>query len=251
MISTIDWMVSKRRTDLLSEDFEIGDGFLSPNEKQKLSWLRFAKRRTEWLHGRWTAKQLLSASSPDWREVPFDEIEVANAAGGAPYYTSHEIELPICLSISHRERMAFCALSFSPGLKIGADVEKIESYPASFIETFFTQDEINSVKSCAPQQRDAWVVLVWSLKEAVLKALGEGLRLDTRHIKIQPVSGLDAEDSMWRSIEIKLDLPITGQWMAWWLRQDDYLLTLAAHWMEGDRQFDIQQQFCDAPPDWL
>lgn len=245
-------MVSKRRVDQLAFPLDNEVGFLSPNERQKLSSLRFPKRRTEWLHGRWTAKHLLSVSSTEWQAIPYDQIEVANATGGVPYYITYEKDLPIPLSISHREKLAFCALSFDSGYYIGADVEKIEPYPASFADTFFTREEIDAIHSYDAQQRDIWVVLVWSLKEAILKALGEGLRLDTRQIKIQPISGLDIDDSVWRSVEFKLDLPMPGSWQSWWRRYEDYILTISVHELEGSRQFDLQQHILDGDlPVWL
>jgi 4'-phosphopantetheinyl transferase len=214
--------------------------FLSPGERKKAASLRFTKRRDEWLQGRMTAKKLLLASAPEYRTLSFQDIEILNAASGLPYYTlDGGRELPIHLSISHREKMAFCALTYDLEVSIGADLEKIETYADSFIDTFFSDREIEWIHSCPSEERDLKLVLIWSMKEAVFKALGQGLRLDTRHVEIVVGNEIDDAEFQWNSVEIKPVWEEEGKWIARWQRRDDYILTVAAHWDKGERSIDL------------
>ena len=101
-------------------------GVLSGSEFGKYSAFRFSKRRDEWLLGRWTAK-CLAHSLPGYQQYPLDQIEILNTREGAPYFQFVDGTRPGgCLTISHSGHMAVCALTTIEGLRVGADLEKIE-----------------------------------------------------------------------------------------------------------------------------
>jgi len=215
---------------LLVEASQVSPGksseFLSPAELQKLSFLRFPKRRSEWLLGRWTAKSLVQ-NLPGYRRYSLDQIEICNMPAGAP-----QIHLPEgkvsrnCLSISHRDCLAFCALATGPGSKIGADLEKIEPRAGNFALDYFTTAEQMLVDSYPVETRDILTTLIWSAKEAMLKALGVGLRWDTRQVEIREIKGLDAPSGEWQKIRAITVLK-DHYWSVNWQRRGDYILTLA------------------------
>ncbi len=184
MTASIYWTLAERSQAPL----ETCETFLSEAEQQKLSALRFPKRRTEWLLGRWAAK-FLAHSLPAYQSYFLDEIEICNSPEGVPRIRLPE-EAPsrACLTISHSGDLAFCALAAGDGLAIGADLEKVEPRPASFVEDYFTLQELEQVKACPAELRDLAATLVWSVKESMLKALQVGLRWDTRQVE---VSGVD------------------------------------------------------------
>jgi 4'-phosphopantetheinyl transferase len=200
--------------------------FLSPAELRKLSLLRFPKRRSEWLLGRWTAKSLVQ-SLPAYRYYSLDKIEIRNTPQGVPriYLPEGSISRD-CLSISHRDDLAFCALALGPDLKIGADLEKIEPRAGNFAEDYFTQAEQRLVGSHPVEIRAILTTLIWSAKEAMLKALGVGLRWDTRQVEISAVNGLDAPPGEWQKIQV-VTRPEDRHWSARWQRRGDFILTLA------------------------
>ena len=210
------------------DEANLPDDFLSGEEKKRLSELRFQKRRTDWLRGRWTAKKLLLQVEPDCNSLPIQAIQVANEPEGAPYLLINGSQrYPGILSISHCGPYALCALSDS---RIGCDLEHIERRPDIFVEDFFTRKEVQRVRAC-PQEdlRSVLVNLVWSLKEAVLKSIGKGLRLDTRMVEVavpQEFCLEEAERPGWKPIQVHspaINQPIN----AWWQLKDDYVLTLA------------------------
>jgi 4'-phosphopantetheinyl transferase len=69
---------------------------------------------------------------------------------------------------------------------VGIDLEIVEPRSAAFGRDYFTPAEADFIAAVAPQEQAAWVTCLWSAKEAVLKALGLGLRLDTRAVQISP-----------------------------------------------------------------
>ena len=202
-------------------------GFLSDPEFLKLSTLRFPKRRDEWLLGRWAAKCLVH-SVPAYRQYALDEIQIQNAPEGAPYIQpSGEAVSPDCLSISHSDPFALCALSSDPGIRIGVDLERIEPRPASFIEDYFTNAEQELVSACPAERRMVLVNLIWSAKESMLKALGVGLRRDTRSVEVHQVDGLLPGGHKWHKLDVREAGAAQRSWAAWWQRRGDFVITLA------------------------
>ena len=58
-------------------------------------------------------------------------------------------------------------------------MEQVEAREWSFVEDFFTQSEAEYTKQLEGETRHLWSTLVWSAKEAVLKALGTGWAFGT------------------------------------------------------------------------
>jgi 4'-phosphopantetheinyl transferase len=205
--------------------------FLAPEERGRLAGMRFPKRRREWLLGRRTAKSLLQHSALGYAHLPQRAIVVGNDPGGAPYFAVNgEGRLEASLSISHRDSLAFCALSMDPGLSVGADVECVEPRSPGLVRDFFTAHEAGSVDACPPAGRDRLITLIWSAKEAVLKALRLGLRADTRSVEIVAAGGLEAAPPAspgWYPVRARSELAASGDVAAWWRPHGGYVLTLA------------------------
>jgi phosphopantetheinyl transferase len=66
---------------------------------------------------------------------------------------------------------------------VGCDLEKLEPRSSAFVHDFFDDAEVAAWEK-APD-RDLFANAVWSAKEAVLKALGLGLSVDTRHVHVR------------------------------------------------------------------
>ena len=172
--------------------------WLSESEMQFLETLRFPKRRQDWLLGRWTAKHLLQMAHPDCRTEKAQDISILKAKNGAPYAILEQKNLGGILSLTHREQFAVAAWCPHEGIKIGVDLEEIEPKQDNFINDFFTTDEAAWVFGLPADQRAWSASLIWSAKEAVLKALQTGLSFDTRQIAISPLEALNK--SGWQEI---------------------------------------------------
>jgi 4'-phosphopantetheinyl transferase len=163
---------------------------------------KVAKRKRDWLLGRWTAKHLVQTylAITHNRPAPLDQIEILADVDGAPY-ARLGMRLPLSLSISHSGRESFCALCDENAGYVGADIEQIEPRDLSLVRTFFTAPENTAGEAVRPEERDRLITALWSAKEAVLKTLRLGLRADTRQLNV--VIGSLSSD--WSSIGIDLD----------------------------------------------
>jgi len=228
----------------LASEVPIGDAgsppsFLSDRELEAFAQLRFAKRRREWLLGRWTAKRLYLRCRDTCQAPLMRAVSVANDPDGAPYLlTDGEGRLPLSLSISHRQERAFCALACSSLCAVGADVERVEPRDPAFVHDFFTPSECALVSRCPAPLRDTFVTILWSAKEAVLKAMRHGLRADTRQVQIgHPAQfsmarspGGSPEDELpetWWQLDVSTAWPDAAHIAAWCAVGGDYVYTLA------------------------
>ena len=167
--------------------------FLSRHEAELLAGLAFAPRRRKWLLGRLAAKRVLAEAFRELcgvEPLPID-VTVANDPAGVPFATVAGERVPWCLSISHRAGVALAILAREPGVALGGDLETVAPRDPGLARDFFTPTEQERVAAAPPgAERDRLVARIWSAKESVLKALGVGLRVDTRAIEIAGEGGL-------------------------------------------------------------
>jgi 4'-phosphopantetheinyl transferase len=230
----IEWL-TQRQADCLPP----APSWLTCAERQRLAALKTPKRRQDWLLGRWTAKRLLQAALARERGQmpPLNAVEIQAAADGSPQaaylYAGRRVAAPP-LSLSHSGGRALCALgSGLPACaSLGADLERIEPRAPGFVLDFFAPAEIESVNRAPPQTRNLLVTAIWSAKEAALKALRLGLRLDTRAMvcQIQPVSPAPCA---WTPLGLALD---PARWpgtrpslSGWWRTLPGYVLAIVVY----------------------
>lgn len=206
-------------------------GLLHTDEAALFAGLKIEKRRRDWLLGRWTAKRLLQTELAESRGavVALDRLLIAADAQGAPYAAlagagGLPARLPYSLSISHSGGRSFCALhevaaATGERFALGADIEMCEPRGARFVADYFAPAEAELLAAAAPAEQTELVTTIWSAKEAVLKALREGLRLNTREIVCLPHP---AQVEGWTPFDIRfspsLQSPHTGAWSGWWRR---------------------------------
>jgi len=206
-------------------DVPAENDWLSANEAVCLDGMRFAKRRADWRLGRWTAKRALSV----YLDVPahlqtFKKIEIRPAPSGAPEAFFVNQPAAVTISISHRAGIAACAVAMS-GVKMGCDLEMVEPRSDAFVADYFTLEEQALVARASAADRARLLALLWSGKESALKALHEGLRLDTRSVIVSP--GNAAFDLHgWSPMEVRhTDRRI---FHGWWQHADGIVRTLVA-----------------------
>ena len=157
--------------------------WLTAREAADLQRLRFAHRRSDWRLGRWTAKCAVARSLKRACYLQLlSRIEIRAAASGAP-----EVFLPdqpgvIAISLSHSNGTGLCIVALAD-VHLGCDLELIEPHSDGFIADYFTLEEQTTIAGTSAE-RPFVVSLLWSAKESALKALHEGLRLDTRSVTV-------------------------------------------------------------------
>ena len=165
-------------------DVPVMDDWLGPWELSHLSGLHVPKRRADWRLGRWTAKCAVADHLDLSHAVEtLASIEIRPQTSGAPKVFLENVPADISISLSHSAGIAACALG-APGTILGCDLELIEPRTDTFIADYFTPEEQLQIRNASEADRCALVTLVWSAKESALKALGTGLRTDTRCVSV-------------------------------------------------------------------
>jgi 4'-phosphopantetheinyl transferase len=204
------------------------DDWLSTSEAAQLHSMRFAKRRRDWRLGRWTAKNALALyffclKAPAAPQL-LAGIEIRPAPSGAPEVFFQNNPAAATISLSHRAGIAACAVACSRGV-LGCDLEAIEPRSDSFVADYFTTVEQSLVAEALAVDRTPLLTLLWSAKESALKALHEGLRLDTRDVIVSP-SDAACDFDGWSPMVVRhTDRRI---FCGWWQHADGMVRTLVA-----------------------
>ena len=195
---------------------------LSARETAVYQSLAVAKRRRDWLLGRWTAKQLLATmSAAEGRPFAAQAFSILAAEDGAPQvwteWRGQLLPVQTALSISHAHGVAFCAAHKGSGWSLGVDIERIEPRHAQFAQTYFTAAEMHRLNQSQPEQVDCLLTAIWSAKEAALKALRLGLRADTREVQVN-IRSFRCEPQEWSAFTIEWRpgaVALQGWWRFW------------------------------------
>lgn len=199
--------------------------WLSISEDNFLQTLRFPKRRDEWLAGRWLAKNLLLQGSKSLSNAQMNEIAIEKNADGSPFVNWKGTILPGSISISHRSGIIAAAWTSCPDFRIGIDLELVEPKAISFIEDYFTNTEIETVLNQELEEQACISSLIWSAKEAVMKAMHTGLSIDTRQVEI----GFFPYDheNVWQTLSVIQYPEKSNNAYLFWQRQGEKIITLA------------------------
>ena len=167
---------------------------LDEQEQARADRFRFARDRDVFIAAHALLRSMLSEAtgvSPDtWRFSigRYGKPAVADdsAAGGLRF------------NLTHTAGLAACAIARDD---IGVDVEAAERrVDLDLAERFFAPSEVLAVRSAAPERRTELFFRFWTLKEAFIKATGEGLNrrlasfsftLDPVRISFHPLDALD------------------------------------------------------------
>lgn len=206
-------------------DVSAENNWLSASEAACLNGMRFAKRRADWRLGRWTAKRALSVclDVPANPEV-FKKMDIRPAQSGAPEVFFAGQLAAVTISLSHRNGVAACALAMS-GVEMGCDLEMVEPRSDAFVADYFTIEEQALVARTSLPDRPRLLALLWSAKESALKALHQGLRLDTRCVTVNPLAA-SFDLNGWSPLQVCYS---GGQvFHGWWQLADNILRTVVA-----------------------
>jgi phosphopantetheinyl transferase len=205
---------------------------LSPREEKILAGLGHVPRRRKWLMGRAAAKRLVCDLLGEGR-VAERKISVLNQPSGEPFVLIEgQGGWGRAISISHRSEVGLAAAPLDASARIGADIETIEPRDPALVRQFYTDGEAQLVDASGTD-RDEVVSRIWSAKEAVLKLLGLGLRIDTRGVVVNLAGEPFAEcPADWQPVSVKVTAELPRQSMldnlrVMWRREAGYVLTVA------------------------
>ena len=202
-------------------DLPPADDWLSPDERSQLAGLRFPKRRSDWRLGRWTAKLAVS----EYLHLPFEagalaKIQVRATASGAPEVVLESGQPKVAISITHRAGVAACAVADSL-VTLGCDIEAVEPRSPEFTRDYFTVVEQETMAGVPACEQYRLAALFWSAKESTLKAVREGLRLDTRSVAVEAQRG--EADAIWHRLTCRTGIEL---FHGWWQSDGTLVRTL-------------------------
>lgn len=201
--------------------------WLSAAERGRAGELRYTKRRTDFLLGRWTLK-LAVARVLGWQDDPgtLARIEGRTAPTGAPRLYVDGQPADRGVSLSDRAGCAVCLVA-ARAVEVGCDVEIVEPRSDGFVRDYLTQEE-QRLAGPPGLARDTAANLIWSAKESALKVLGTGLRRDTRSVEVD-VTELSPPERTWSALRVRTS---AGEaFPGWWRRSGPFLVT--ACWRGG------------------
>lgn len=211
---------------LLSEANRRPSQFLTAGEQEILREFKVEKRRIEWLAGRLNTKLLLSKYIG--RGYDFLNFEILPGPNGRPVATMKlnevmQVPLKNGLSLSHREGASASAISAGTGVKLGIDVEMMESRSELMLEDYFKENEI-AILSKLPSDISAYgIALAWSIKESVLKAMQVGLSVPATSAVIEKMNVRSS------AAEVSFDDGTTTcKLMCRFILQPPYIITLSS-----------------------
>jgi len=167
---------------------------LDPAEIATLQQIKSVTRRVELLHGRAQLRRLLASHAG----LSASSIEIVAGPHGKP--GAHAVGVPLLpdFNVSHSAQVL--AIAIGHGANIGLDIERADPRLTPDLEGIarrqFTQTEYRQIMPQPELERLDCFFRIWTLKEAMLKAVGTGLLL--------PVNAVDVagkEDRLLRSID--------------------------------------------------
>ncbi len=192
-----------------------GESVVSPHESALLGPRAVPKRREDFVRGRWVAKQLLAAARPGAR--PTDYVILPDALGAPVVRDADLAPLPLSLSISHTGGLAMAALCDSPR-RVGVDIERPIDNPAPIVGEYFTRAELRLCDGLSGPTLRTRAALIWSVKETLMKVLGQGLRIAPTSVGLEAIG---EASGAWReaSVFVRGPQPQTGQSLRVWVQE--------------------------------
>lgn len=177
--------------------------FLSSDELARAGRFYFEKDQRRYISTRGMLRRILSAylgQRPE--QLTFDYNSY-----GKPALVEETDNNTLNFNLSHSDGIALYAVTC--GRNIGIDIERIRD-DLSFWQIarrFFSEGEISSLEKIPESQRRELFFQLWTRKEALLKASGEGISLPMEQLDVSAQCGGD-----WSPVQISTDNRQAQNW---------------------------------------
>ena len=237
----INWAFSVNSSNAFQECLRIPERFLNLAELNEYRKFKIPKRKMEWLFSRWVVKKLVAGSINNINRPAPSLVNIRKMTSGVPYIDIEGMGRVGWLSFSHSNNGVFAAFSTDNTHRFGVDLEYLEEREPLLIEDYFTDSERKWVNTLTGEKKMFLVNLIWSAKEAYLKAVEIGLQMDTRRIEIQPFA-LEDEMSTWSDLGFRIDQKHAGEWRLIFKREAQFVLTMCYPVQEEIQQFRLNPE---------
>ena len=176
---------------------------LAPDEKDRAQRFKFDLHRNRYIAGRGALRAILAQYLPlHPAQLRFDYL-----ANGKPVLTEEFASAGIHFNLAHTGDLALAAITrIGP---LGVDVECVRPVKDvdDLVARFFSPRENELFQKVPAVEKPAAFFNLWTRKEALLKATGEGI---TRSLRLVEVSFLPGEPA--RLLAISGDAKVAEQW---------------------------------------
>jgi 4'-phosphopantetheinyl transferase len=147
---------------------------LSEDELETFHRYRHQQSRLEFVGGRYLCRNLLAyhlGSLPELIRFQKNDYGKLYLSAENPIHALGTLQF----NLSHSGGIVACAVA--PKHELGVDVEKVERPIFDIVERFFTPDEQRYIFQFPEAKRNSAAYKLWTLKEAYIKAKGQGLAM--------------------------------------------------------------------------
>ena len=192
-------------------------GLLSADEHSRASRFHFARDRRRYTVSRALLRLLLAR----YLERPARQIEFDYSEQGKPLLRTGSTKDELSFNLSHSEDLVVYAIARTPA--IGVDVEHVRPHVDvdALAQVVLTPAEQEILRRVRQADRHRSFVVLWTLKEAYLKALGLGLSLPPRSVDLTTAEPASA------ACAIRLPGPNGTTFICTLLAAEEYALALA------------------------
>jgi 4'-phosphopantetheinyl transferase len=154
-------------------------------ERQRAGRFRFERDRRRFIVARARLRELLAARL----DVKPQAIELAYGKNGKPGLAQRYADSGWRFNVAHCDDVAVYA--FSRGSDVGIDIEAIRAIPEAddIAARFFSRREYAAYSALAPRDRPLGFLQCWTRKEALAKALGNGLSMPIEELDVLRAPG--------------------------------------------------------------
>jgi 4'-phosphopantetheinyl transferase len=147
--------------------------FLSSEEISRAERLRVPEKREAFIAARAALRVVLAR----YLGLAPRQVELAYLSDGKPQLADPEMAAQLQFNLSHSGD--WMVLALSAGVPVGVDVEQVRSVRANgwALAQLFCAAERETLAALPEEQRDAAFIAAWTMKEAVGKADGRGVRV--------------------------------------------------------------------------
>ncbi len=163
------WCISLKVTD---SELDFLEGLLADDEKIRSDRYKFDLHRRRFIVARANLRIILSK----YLNLDPQDLNFTYSSKGKPSIATNQQnpDQSLEFNLSHSEDLAVCAVTWNSVVGIDLEYQKPINHIQSLSERFFTQAESQIIQA-SEYSDQAKFLKIWTLKEAYLKATGEGL----------------------------------------------------------------------------
>lgn len=199
---------------------------MSSDERERAQ--KFIRGKEEYIASRWLLREVLGAYL---QQAP-ESLVFSRTEKGKPYFANRALQF----NLSHSGHWALLAVAKE--MELGVDIEQIKDTRDLFgiAESYYHPDEFAQLQQQPAAFQTPYFYRLWTLKEALLKALGVGISAGLENLNFSLDDGISVKLS-----PVLQQQSVTDKWQfhQWQLGDGNYCALAAActelpitHWFD-------------------